>query len=238
MLSSGVESRLATLTLDTNDINNLPEVSSPTTTSSSTSPSMFQFDVIAGLVPLFNTLNVRRAILPAANGHCSARALARYYAALLDGGMVPPPHSSLSQPLLGSHPHLPKSTSDKTSHKKHGGKKKDSKTESKIFSNQKEKIHDSFLGIGEYEKLVFPHGHFGLGFKRVCSKDGTLIGFGHAGLGGSTAYCDLSNRFAISVTLNKLSFGSVTKDIIQFVCLELNIPIPEDYANPAVTPIN
>ncbi|KAK1435996.1 hypothetical protein QVD17_01770 [Tagetes erecta] len=235
----GVESRLATLTLDTNDINRFAEVSSPTSISNSSSPPIFQFDILAGLVPLFNTLNVRRAILPAANGHCSARALARYYATLLDGGVVPPPHSSLSQPPLGSHPHLPKDTSKK----KNSGNKKDSKTEDnphdlKIFSNQKAKLHDSFLGIGEYEKLVFSHGDFGLGFKRVCSKDGSLIGFGHAGLGGSTAYCDISNRFAISVTLNKLSFGSVTRDIIQFVCSELNIPVPEECANSGLTPFN
>ncbi|MFS8002835.1 putative carboxylesterase [Helianthus anomalus] len=227
---NSVESRLATLTLDTNDLNKLAEVSSPTSISSSSSPPMFQFDILAGLVPFFNTLNVRRAILPAANGHCSARALARYYAALLDGGVVPPPHSSLSQPPLGSHPHHPKDTTNK----KYGGNKKDSKTNNlndfKIFSSQKSKLHDSFLGIGDYENLVLPNGDFGLGFKRVCSKDGSLIGFGHSGLGGSTAYCDINNRFAISVTLNKLSFGSVTRDIIQFVCSELNIPVPEEYA--------
>ncbi|KAL8216494.1 hypothetical protein R6Q57_023331 [Mikania cordata] len=230
----GVESRLATLTLDTNDINKFAEVSSPTSISNTSSSSMFQFDILAGLVPLFNTINVRRAILPAANGHCSARALARYYAALLDGGMVPPPHSSLSQPPLGTHPHLPKDT-NKNHNKKHGKNKKGSKTNNvhdlKIFSNQKGKIHDSFLGIGDYENLVFPNGEFGLGFKRVCSNDGSLIGFGNAGLGGSTAYCDISNRFAISVTLNKLSFGSVTREIIKFVCSELNIPIPEEYSN-------
>nr|GEV94642.1 beta-lactamase-related protein [Tanacetum cinerariifolium] len=236
----GVESRLATLTLDTNDINKLTDVSSPTSvsSSSSTSQSMFNFAVLSGLVPLLNTLNVRRAILPAANGHCSARALARYYATLVNGGVVPPPHSSISQPPLGSHPHHPKSTSNQ----KHGVENKNSKTNSiqdlNLFSNQKTKLHDSFLGIGEYEKLALPDGNFGLGFKRVCSKDGSLIGFGHAGLGGSTAYCDISNRFAISVTINKLSFGSATKDIIQFVCSELNVPIPEDYANPGLTPIN
>lgn len=242
IFASGVESRLATLTLDTSDINKFSEVSSPSRSSISSSCSssvpMFQFDVLAGIVPLFNTMNIRRAILPAANGHCSARALARYYAALLDGGVVPPPHSSLSQPPLGSHPHLPKSTSNKHHDKKHGGNNKNPKTEFKIFSNQKPKLHDSFLGIGEYEKLVLPDGDFGLGFKRICSKDGFIIGFGHAGLGGSTAYCDISNRFAICVTLNKLSFGSVTSDIIQFVCSELNISIPEDYANVGLTPIN
>ncbi|KAI7744470.1 hypothetical protein M8C21_024462, partial [Ambrosia artemisiifolia] len=158
-LSYGVESRLATLALDVNDLNKLAEVSSPTCISSSSSSSRsaptFQFDILAGFVPLFNTLNVRRAILPAANGHCSARALARYYAALLDGG-----------PPLGSHPHLPKDTSNK----KLGGNKKDSKANNlhdfKIFSSQKAKLHDSFMGIGDYEDLVLPNGDFGLGFKR------------------------------------------------------------------------
>ncbi|CAI9289207.1 unnamed protein product [Lactuca saligna] len=264
----GVESRLATLTLDTNDLNRFAEIdsptsiSSPTSLSSSSSSSIFQLDVLSGLVPLFNTLNVRRAILPAANGHCSARALARYYAALVDGGVVPPPHSSSSQPPLGIHPQLPGSISIAITDKKKGRKKKKSKKEPKcsgssctinpenpscsddldgvhkIFSNQKAKIHDSILGIGEYEKLVFPDGKFGLGFKREYTRDGILIGFGHAGLGGSTAYCDISNRFAISVTLNKLSFGSVTKDIIQLVCSELNIPVPEEYAECSFTSIN
>ncbi|KAI3792844.1 hypothetical protein L2E82_06735 [Cichorium intybus] len=263
----GVESRLATLTLDTNDLNRFAEIdsptsiSSPTSLSSSSSSSIFQLDVLSGLVPLFNTLNVRRAILPAANGHCSARALARYYAALVDGGVVPPPHSSSSQPPLGSHPHLPGSISVAIADKKKGGKKKKQKKEKrcsgsscainpscsddvdffqacKIFSNQKAQIHDSILGIGEYEKLVFPDGKFGLGFKREQTRDGILIGFGHSGLGGSTSYCDISNRFAIAVTLNKLSFGSVTRDIIQFVCSELNIPVPDQYADSGFTSIN
>ncbi|XP_076881631.1 uncharacterized protein LOC143529810, partial [Bidens hawaiensis] len=211
-IPTGVESRLATLTLDTNDINKFGDVGSPTSTSTTSSPAMFQFDVIAGIVPLFNTLNIRRAILPAANGHCSARALAHYYAALLDGGVVPPPHSSSSHPPLGSHAHLPK---DGPGNNKNGGHN------FKIFSKQK--IHDAFLGVGDYEDLVYPNGDFGLGFKRVSSKDGFLIGL-------STAYCDISNRFAVSVTLNKLSFGSVTRDIIQFVCSELNFPVPEEYA--------
>ncbi|KAJ9556269.1 hypothetical protein OSB04_010883 [Centaurea solstitialis] len=187
---SCVESRLATLTLDTNDLSRFYEISSPRASSCSSSSfnssSIFQVDVLAGLVPLFNTLNVRPAILPAANGHFSARAL------------------PASMPPLST-----------------------------------EKVFDSFLGLGDYKKLTFPDGKFGLGFKRVCSTNGSLIGFGHAGLGGSTAYCDIGNRFAISVTLNKLSFGSVTRDIIQLVCSELELPIPEDYADSGLAaPIN
>nr|KAJ0208067.1 hypothetical protein LSAT_V11C500250190 [Lactuca sativa] len=69
--------------------------------SSSLSP-----DMLADFIPLSNTFNIRRAILPAINGHFSARALARYYAALVDGGAVPPRHYS-TPPLLGSHPHHP-----------------------------------------------------------------------------------------------------------------------------------
>ncbi|KAF2302780.1 hypothetical protein GH714_008345 [Hevea brasiliensis] len=72
------------------------------------------------LPALFNTLNVFVAIIPAANGHCSARALARYYAALVDGGTIPLPHSSFSKPPLGSHPHIPKFPSEKTSKRQKG----------------------------------------------------------------------------------------------------------------------
>lgn len=276
----GVESRLATLTTDADDLKTLSGVGNR-----SDLPSTFQPRDIAQrvttLMPLFNTLNVRRAIIPAANGHCSARALARYYAALVDGGTVPPPHSSSSKPALGSHPHLPKFSSVKPLKQQkcywrklltsanctetYGQMQKksnslghnsynmipnnddndnigdrnnltaettidadDHQSVSKIFSNPG--IHDAFMGIGEYENLVIPTGKFGLGFRRCYTKDGSLIGFGHAGLGGSTGYCDIKNRFAISVTLNKMSFGAVTGKIVHLVCSELGIPVPEEYS--------
>ncbi|KAA8526138.1 hypothetical protein F0562_007762 [Nyssa sinensis] len=281
----GVESRLATLTVDMEDLSKLSGISS------SDLPSTFQPDDISQLVNtlpvLFNMLNVRRAIIPAANGHCSARALARYYATLVDSGVIPPPHSSSSEPPLGSHPHIPKFPSQKTPKKQKGSNSKeltaDSKrnnpsestqennsssdgshdkrassedytrlgndssssssnnltTESnanvdnhqnvtKIFSNIR--IHDACMGVGEYENLVFPNGKFGLGFRRFSSKDGSFVGFGHSGMGGSTGFCDIKNRFAIAVTVNKMSFGSVTASIIQFVCSELNIPVPEEFS--------
>jgi aarF domain-containing kinase len=285
----GVESRLAALTVDINDLNNLSGFSSRTDL-----PSSFQPGNIAQLAvsfpALFNMLHTRRAIIPAANGHCSARALARYYAALVDDGVVPPPHSSSSMPPLGSHPHIPKFPPVKSS-KKHKASRKEvaatSKTKhtdnmqnpncrkedsdggnhcrypsidsnvglvgessssnrndtnttdssgrksppsnsNKIFSNPR--IHDAFMGVGVYGKLAKPDGKFGLGFKRYNAKDGSVIGFGHSGMGGSTGYCDVKNRFAIAVTLNKMSFGAVTARIINLVCSELNIPTPEDYS--------
>ncbi|OMO91112.1 Beta-lactamase-related protein, partial [Corchorus olitorius] len=272
----GVESRLASLTLDTDDLNKLSAIRNRPEM-----PSTFQFNDIAQLATslpaLFNMLNTRRAIIPAANGHCSARALARYYAALVDGGVVPLPHSSFSNPPLGSHPHIPKFPS-KQSSKKQKGKSTDventasksksnnsryynkdlkdngggytrvvnedsnsssssgrtecigirdgvEKEKSKIFSNPK--LHEAFMGVGEYESLSLRDGIFGLGFRRLKSKDGYIIGFGHSGMGGSTGFCDINNRFAIAVTLNKMSFGGVTGKIIELVCSELNIPIPE-----------
>ncbi|KAJ0091575.1 hypothetical protein Patl1_12733 [Pistacia atlantica] len=282
----GVESRLATLTLDTDDLNKLPERPPRPEL-----PSTFQIDKIAQLATsmpvLFNILNTRRAIIPAANGHCSARALARYYAALVDGGVVPPLHSSLSKPPLGSHNHIPKyslqnskkskakkskevtaaSNNQTKNHEqnkyskdfKEGSHKRDASGDgytrldngcnsgsnntsvsnsivtvyndnvSKIFDNPR--IHDAFLGVGEYGNLALPNGQFGLGFKRYRAKDGSFIGFGHSGMGGSTGFCDITNRFAIVVTLNKMSFGTVTAKIIELVCSELNIPQPVEYSS-------
>ena len=301
--SSGVESRLATLTIDKDDLQKLLGISSRLATRTLDKDDhekllrvISRFDVpstiqpsdvsqVASTLPvIFNSLNVRRAIIPAANGHCSARALARYYAALADGGMVPWPHSSSSKPPLGSHPHIPKFPSQKTSKRQKGSKTKEvfaaaisrtndygkkpnysdvshsrnssddsctrlvnessnsnsiSMTDSsedsnprnnsvgRIFSNPR--IHDAFLGVGEYGNLALANGKFGLGFRRSISKDGSIVGFGHSGLGGSTGFADMNNRFAIAVTVNKMSFGAVTGNIINFVCSELNIPVPEEF---------
>ncbi|RYR55018.1 hypothetical protein Ahy_A06g030271 isoform F [Arachis hypogaea] len=271
--NNGVESRLAALTVDTDDLSRLSAI-----TSRPELPSTFQPQQIAQLVttlpPLFNTLNARRAIIPAANGHLTARALARYYAALADGGRIPPPHSSASKPPLGSHPHIPKFSSEKPPKKRScmgrrdvalttsnaptyekvpthdsfqdnesQGISRDSISSSisssrmdstprtnitgQLFRNPK--IIDEFLGKGDYENLTLPGGGFGLGFKRFSSKDGSSIAFGHSGMGGSTGFCDVTNRFAIAVTLNKMSFGGVTGKVVQLVCSELNIPVPDDF---------
>ncbi|XP_031130222.1 uncharacterized protein LOC116031982 [Ipomoea triloba] len=255
----GVESRVASLTVDMDDLTQLSAMSTRSDLPSSFQPQNIAQSAVT-LPIMFNALNTRRAIIPAANGHCSARALARYYAALVDGGKIPPPSSS-SMPPLGSHRHIPKFPSPKTPKKKLLARWRKANSESndssdsdddgssrnassneyilvvnddtstdshdaKLFNNPK--IHEAFLGVGEYEKLAYPDGQFGLGFKRIHSKDSGLIGFGHSGMGGSTGFCDMKNRFAIAITLNKLSFGGVTAKIIQLVCSELNIPVPEE----------
>ncbi|KAI3902688.1 hypothetical protein MKX01_011420 [Papaver californicum] len=256
-----VESRLATLSVDMEDLKSLSNIGNRPDL-----PSSFQLQNLSQLVTalpmLFNLLNVRRAIIPAANGHCSARALARYYAALADGGMVPPPHSASSKNSLGSHPHIPKFPTAQKSTKKmtqirevlflksltkrtdqsrstnDGSGCKSSKTSKddletmttvdRIFSNPK--VLDAFLGVGDYRNMVIPNGKFGLGFSRFDSIDGSISSFGHTGMGGSTGFCDTKHNFAIAVTLNQMSLGSVTKNIIQLVCSELNLPVPEEYS--------
>ncbi|KAL7601145.1 hypothetical protein Lser_V15G22830 [Lactuca serriola] len=230
----GVESRLATLTLDKDGFNMFAALTA-TSEFKAAVPSSFMPSMLESLISSSNTLNVRRAILPASNGHFSGRALARYYAALVDGGAVPPRHSS-SLPPLGSHPRIPITDSQTTNSKPNiykGILETDDTRDAidtKIFSNPKSKIHDAFLGNGDYKDLILPNGRFGLGFRRINTTDGSMIGFGHAGLGGSTGYCDINNRFSIAVTINKLTFGPLISEIIQFVCSELDLPVPEDYA--------
>ncbi|CAN1825567.1 Protein ACTIVITY OF BC1 COMPLEX KINASE 8, chloroplastic [Linum perenne] len=258
----GVESRLASLTLDTNDLSKLSQTSNRTDL-----PSTFQPDrvgqMLTTLPALFNMLITRRAIIPAANGHCSARALARYYAALVDGGIIPPPHSSSSKPPLGSHPHSPKlgtlkhpkqkdkkqsddddDDADSSDDENKEGNSSSRNTYSKLVNDElhenkttrmytNPRIHEAFLGIGEeYGGLTFPNGAFGLGFRRLRSKDGSIIGFGHSGMGGSTGFCYTKERFAMSVTVNKMSLGYATRRIIQLVCSELNLPLPEEFSLP------
>ncbi|KAK4783663.1 hypothetical protein SAY86_008037 [Trapa natans] len=274
----GVESRLATLSIDRDDISKISQLSNRNDL-----PPNFQPEKILGMITtlpaMFNMLNTRRAVIPAANGHCSARALARYYAALADGGEVPPPHSPSSKPKLGSHVHIPKfppsnvvskrqqksgkkmspwaslykKNPDVTAYEAHGSSNRidiatgnnvggsssssgrhssgDSEGEHinrKIFQGEKNRLHEAFMGAGEFRSLALEGGAFGLGFKRIRSKDGSLIGFGHSGMGGSTGFCDIENRFSIAVTVNKMSFGAVTRSILEVISSELGISLSDE----------
>lgn len=204
-------------------------------------------DTMSSLPVLFNNLNTRRAIIPAANAHCSARALARFYAALANGGSTLPPHSLLSKPPLGSHVHTPtfpplkrpkknwrvKWTQNKNSSLTDisidDGGRKNTRT---IFRSPT--IHDAFMGVGDYSGMAIPNGRFGLGFRRFNTTTGDLRSFGHAGVGGSTAVCDTEHNFSIAVTVNKMGLGGVTGSILQLVCselnIELNLPLPEEFS--------
>ncbi|XP_078175419.1 ABC1 family protein isoform X2 [Carex rostrata] len=253
----GIESRLATLTVDMDDIEKVMQQRQNADMPANLTRSDLA-QIVAGLPVMFNTLNVRRAIIPAANGHCSARALARYYAALAAAGQIPPPHSSYSKPPLGSHKHIPKPPSIAVPKKKKGTKStaSDPKSKSKgytlvsthsnqhehddsddaiqqkvtrIFENQK--IHDAIMGMGDFSVLTYPDGKFGLGFRRYRNPDGKLTSFGHSGLGGSTGFCDVENNFSMAVTVNKMSLGGVTRSVVQMVCADLGIPLPDEFSS-------
>lgn len=200
----GVESRLASLSLDMQDIQKVVAMDLPRISQEENGTTKLEgaaaFGDIAGAISalpaLFNMLFIRRAIIPAANGHCSARALARYYAALATGGVIPPRPSS-SEPPLGSHPHIPAFPSGEVKNKKKSktGKcvrnsrkeekktadpKKDNIVNGSRLHNESENasaslfnktdIQEAFLGLGAYEELVLPDGKFGLGFRRFAAK--------------------------------------------------------------------
>ncbi|KAI7725591.1 hypothetical protein M8C21_019267 [Ambrosia artemisiifolia] len=200
----GVESRVATVAIDTDPTAN--------PASATYMPSSLTISTITDIIELCNALDGRSAIVPAVNGLFSARALARFYSALVDGGVVPPRHPS----VVHMNDENKVDTTDEM--------------ETKIFDSPKEKLHDAFLGNGDYKDLIFPNGLFGLGFWRFLTSAGSVLGFGHPGAGGSTAYCDINNRFAIAVTVNKFSGGALTGEIIRFICSELDLPVPLDYA--------
>ncbi|TVU07723.1 hypothetical protein EJB05_41090 [Eragrostis curvula] len=256
----GVESRLAALTVDTDELQKLSGRTGPEVPSSLVNNVA---QMATGIPVLFNTLNVRRAIIPAANGHCSARALARYYAALATGGCIPPPHTTNSKPTLGSHVHTPKFPTT-TPKKKKGAAKKGgsskqsvqdgSQTDKRGYSQLRtsdvddeaaataaggggvsrifsnDKILDAFMGVEEYDSMIHPNGKFGLGFRKYNNPSGKPKCFGHSGMGGSTGYCDVEHNFAIAVMVNKMSLGSVTRGIIRFVCEELGLPVPDEFS--------
>eukprot|EP00252_Welwitschia_mirabilis_P011273 TRINITY_DN2536_c0_g2_i1.p1 TRINITY_DN2536_c0_g2~~TRINITY_DN2536_c0_g2_i1.p1 ORF type:complete len:761 (+),score=175.76 TRINITY_DN2536_c0_g2_i1:179-2284(+) len=264
----GVESRLASLSVDKDDFQKLVSMSlnvSPEERNGSVvHHGIYRNADIRGLLTalpvVFNMLFVRRAIIPAANGHCSARALARYYAALATGGIIPPKPSS-SEPPLGTHPHKPSFSSGSVNRNKKrnnfrcwrntkkvqnmGLSKRDDESKSvcldvkptneciSLFSNPD--ILDAFLGVGAYGEHVHPNGVFGLGFRRFPTKNSVnanarKMAFGHAGIGGSIGFCDPSHNFAMAITVNQMSLGDVSHEIIRLVYSELGFPLPENFS--------
>lgn len=277
VFATGIEDRLASLTLDTEEVKTMKEAiekqKATASVKSLTTPverfaepsdtAMKQaapkdalgsgdaMSTITALPVLFNTLFVRRAIIPAANGHFSARALARYYGTLATEGLVPPVSSS-SEPPLGSHPYKPfdkKFDPLAKGSKKDGTKRTDRNAKvvtdiespkavepsssARIFSNAR--IHDAFLGAGPYSNLAYTEEKFGLGFRRITSSDSNsreeVIGFGHSGVGGSTGFCYPAQNFAIAITLNKLSQGGVTAQIVRLITHEMGLPCPAMYSS-------
>ncbi|KAJ0102121.1 hypothetical protein Patl1_05426 [Pistacia atlantica] len=192
-----VESRLATLTMDEYDLKKYADKSYHSPTPEFQRQSCEIITIITNLPVSSNILYVRVLSYSASNLHCSAHALARYYAALADGGVIHP-----HIPLYPSHHLVVTLTSPHFLHKRSQKNQKVRKTRrylvlqrtkqiikgkdasgddntrpinigGKIFSNPK--IHDAFGGVGDYEHLALLDGPFGLWFKRNKADNGSII---------------------------------------------------------------
>lgn len=127
---------------------------------------------------VFNTASVRKSCIPAANGHFTARALAKFYDAMCQ-------------------------------------------------THQKRFQLVSSLTIAEMMRTVDAH-KWGLGVQVFGFGEGLAMrnsGFGHTGLGGSVAYCDLASNLAVAVCVNKLTLDQrATQAVVDLVHQELNVP--------------
>jgi aarF domain-containing kinase len=206
---------------------------------------------LAALPLVFNNLFVRRACIPSANGHFSARALARYYASLARAGAVPPPH-----PGWETSREAPKGPAKQEASKARGGLlrrggKKGSvagegsdllevglSSEGRLFDRPADQVFAAVTGVGPYSPLVASSSQWGLGFGRFFrpgqttaeASDNGVIAFGHSGMGGSIAFCDPEHDFSIAVTINKMTVAHAeTKAVVRLVCAELDVPVPASF---------
>ncbi|GAQ87218.1 ABC1 family protein [Klebsormidium nitens] len=206
---------------------------------------------LAALPLVFNNLFVRRACIPSANGHFSARALARFYASMARAGAIPPAHPGWDRST-----ETPQKAAEKGGDKSRPGLfrrgvKKGSVAEEtpapidvalssdgRLFDRPAEQVFAGITGVGPYAPLVPPESHWGLAFGRfflpgVSAADqsgGRVIAFGHSGMGGSTAFCDPEHDFAIAVTINKMTVAhNETKAVVRLVCEQLGVPVPASF---------
>lgn len=206
---------------------------------------------LAALPLVFNNLFVRRACIPSANGHFSARALARYYACMARAGAIPPAHPGWDRAS-----ETPQKAAEKKDGKsrpgllRRGGKKGSVAEESlapvdvalssdgRLFDRPADQVFAGITGVGPYAPLVPPESHWGLAFGRfflpgVDAADqsgGRVIAFGHSGMGGSTAFCDPEHDFAVAVTINKMTPAhEETKAVVRLVCEQLGVPVPASF---------
>jgi hypothetical protein len=156
----------------------------------------------------FNHPRIREASIPAANGHFSARALARFY-------------DTLAADALPTYPLRPNLLVEGWAN---GIVAAETSSRGSLAKNE------AMLQGGA--------GSFSQGFTLFPSNEAgdTGASFGHAGLGGSVAMCRVEgagkSRVALAITLNKLTLdgSAVTGRIVQTVFKKLNKPMPKQYA--------
>merc|ERR1719183_557784 len=73
---------------------------------------------------------------------------------------------------------------------------------------------------------------FSDGFSVYPTHEQGRVMFGHAGIGGSIAFCDVSSGTTIAITLNRLSMdaSSTSHAILRHIFLALALPCPQYFA--------
>ena len=176
---------------------------------------------------MFNTSKIRKACIPSANGHFTARALARFYAALANDGSIDGARI-MSEAMVRAM-----------------SEERASVSMNEMMPEMKwglgvRKFSDTAFGESPLRaKLVLVFGFArarGLFFFRACAPRNNhglcalrrVLLAGHGGLGGSIALCDPAHNLSVAVTVNKLTLErEPARRVIEEVCESLQIPMFE-----------
>ena len=154
----------------------------------------------------FNNPRIRQASIPAANGHFSARALARFYWAMCDSSTDGLFMNPLNQGGGGG--------AEVGGWEQYG---------------RKEQVGPKVDGEA---MLQGGSSWFRLGLAIYPTAEQGRVMVGHAGIGGSIALCDPASGTTIAITLNRLSMDSshTSGAILRLIFAELGLPCPQHFS--------
>ena len=160
-----------------------------------------------------------QASIPAANGHFSARALARFYAAIAKDALRMQSSNAVVKQAGGLFAE--------------SGWAADFLGEgamAKASLAQGEQMVQGGAGRFSHGYMLFPP------IDNGATSTGRTTAFGHAGLGGSVALGDAAHGVAVAITLNRLGWDTAgtTGRILRAVYHGLGLPIPAAYADTIV----
>lgn len=189
-------------------------------------------------VGFFNHPSLRAACLPSANGHFTARALARLYAALANDGAVgdarlvaPGRVAQMMAPLWVDPP-----ADGTTTVAAEDGSPPGVAGVGAAGDRRGADAGDGGDGVGRVAAQFSDGAAWGAGVRLydTVSRRGVVTpraGLGHSGIGGSIAFAVPARRLAVAVTVNRLEAVNVaTAAAILTVCKVLDVPPPATYA--------
>ena len=192
----GIEPRLATVHLDVKElfdrlgfdnVEGTLDLADSKALKDRAPPNMraMKLNPMAANPSFFNQLKIRRGVIPAANGHFTAKGLASVYEHLLEAFHD---NGTLAAKYL---------------------------------------TKDTIVKMSQPQGYLSGQMAFALGYRVYNFKqnDFQSTGFGHAGLGGSIALCDLDHHVAISIVVNRLSLvkPKATHALLQLISDELGL---------------